>query len=55
LNAELVGEGWALVPRKMKTWERAEAKEVEQVRAKEVQAKADRKGVWEYGDISADD
>ncbi|KAF2673895.1 hypothetical protein BT63DRAFT_383949 [Microthyrium microscopicum] len=55
LNAELVSEGWALVPRKMRAWEMADKEVVEQVRQKEVQAKKDRKGVWEYGDISADD
>jgi staphylococcal nuclease domain-containing protein 1 len=55
LNAELVSEGWALVPRKLKTWERAEAKVLESLRAKEKGARDERKGMWEYGDISADD
>jgi staphylococcal nuclease domain-containing protein 1 len=62
VNAELVGEGWALVPRKLKTWEAKslgtgdEGKKVVQaLRGKEAEAKEGRKGMWEYGDISADD
>jgi staphylococcal nuclease domain-containing protein 1 len=55
LNAELVREGWALVPRKLKAWERTEAKVLESLRAKEKEAREERRGMWEYGDISADD
>lgn len=55
LNAELVGEGWALVPRKLKPWERVESKILESLREKEKAARESRNGMWEYGDISTDD
>lgn len=55
INAELVAEGWALVPRKLKRWELAEKTIVDGLRKQEQSAKADRKGQWEYGDITADD
>jgi staphylococcal nuclease domain-containing protein 1 len=55
LNAELVGEGWALVPRKLKAWERTESKVLESLREREKAAQEVRNGMWEYGDISADD
>jgi staphylococcal nuclease domain-containing protein 1 len=58
LNADLVAEGWALVPRKLKAWEvRGDdgKKVLESLKKTEDGAKAERRGMWEYGDISADD
>jgi len=55
LNGDLVAEGWALVPRKLKTWERTEAKVLQKLKEKEKEAREERRGMWEYGDISADD
>jgi staphylococcal nuclease domain-containing protein 1 len=55
INAELVSEGWAMVPRKLKRWELAEKSVVEGLRKQESVAKEERKGQWEYGDITADD
>jgi staphylococcal nuclease domain-containing protein 1 len=55
VNAELVAEGWALVPRKLRRWELAEKAVVDGLRKQEQAAKDERKGQWEYGDITADD
>lgn len=55
VNADLVREGWALVPRKLKTWERAETNILKALKTKEDAAREERSGIWEYGDISADD
>lgn len=55
LNAELVEHGHAMVARKLKGWERSVAKEVwENLRQQESAAKAERRGMWEYGDITED-
>jgi staphylococcal nuclease domain-containing protein 1 len=55
VNAEMVREGWAMVPRKLKGWERGEAGLVKILGEREKEAKDERLGMWEYGDISADD
>ena len=54
-NAEMVRVGWAMVARKPKAWERAEAGLVKALGEREREAKDERLGMWEYGDISADD
>lgn len=57
LNADLVGEGLALVPRKLvKGWERAaaEGEVVRGLRVREEEARKERKGMWEYGDLTED-
>jgi staphylococcal nuclease domain-containing protein 1 len=54
VNAELVGEGLAMVPRKLKAWERGDKGVLEKLKAKEEEAKGGRRGMWEYGDLTED-
>ncbi|RYP66805.1 hypothetical protein DL771_007603 [Monosporascus sp. 5C6A] len=56
LNREVVANGHALVPTKLKAWERgaASAEVLKRLREVEAQAKRDRLGMWEYGDITED-
>lgn len=56
LNAELVAEGLAMVPRKMKVWEnRAGEVAIGRLKEREREAKEERRGMWEYGDLTGDD
>ena len=55
LNAELVVEGLAMVPRKLKPYERAAPEVLTRLRKKEAEAKEERRGMWEYGDLTEDD
>ena len=57
LNAELVGEGLAMVPRKLKAWEvgRVGGQVLGRLREREREAKEERRGMWEYGDLTGDD
>lgn len=54
INADIVSEGMAMVPRKLKAWERACADTLDNLREREAEAKADRRGMWEYGDLTED-
>ncbi|PGH19674.1 hypothetical protein AJ80_03829 [Polytolypa hystricis UAMH7299] len=54
INAEVVREGLAMVPRKLKAWERSAADTLANLRKFEEEAKKDRKGMWEYGDLTED-
>ncbi|KAL2884969.1 nuclease domain-containing protein 1 [Ceratocystis lukuohia] len=56
LNRDLVGEGLAMVARKPKPWERNPAYNayLKALKETESQAKSDRRGMWEYGDITED-
>ncbi|MCJ1452003.1 hypothetical protein MMC28_002343 [Mycoblastus sanguinarius] len=54
VNAEVVAEGMAMVGRKLKAWEKARGKVVEGLRQKEEEAKKERMGMWEYGDLTED-
>ena len=56
LNREVVANGLALVPTKLKAWERgaASAEVLKKLREVESQAKSERLGMWEYGDITED-
>ncbi|RYP46301.1 hypothetical protein DL768_007468 [Monosporascus sp. mg162] len=56
LNREIVANGHALVPTKLKAWERGatSAEVLKRLREVEAQAKKDRLGMWEYGDITED-
>lgn len=53
-NAEVVGEGLAMVSRKLKPWEARRTDLVKGLKAKEDEAKEGRKGMWEYGDLTED-
>ena len=55
VNADVVGEGLAMVARKLKAWERAaEGDVLKGLRAREEEARKGRKGMWEYGDLTED-
>ncbi|GLB05574.1 hypothetical protein AtubIFM57258_000863 [Aspergillus tubingensis] len=54
INADIVREGLAMVPRKLKAWERAATETVSHLRSVEEEAKQERRGMWEYGDLTED-
>ncbi|KAJ5104576.1 RNA-induced silencing complex nuclease component Tudor-SN [Penicillium alfredii] len=54
INADIIREGMAMVPRKLKAWERASADTLANLRALEDEAKSERGGMWEYGDLTED-
>ena len=56
INADIVSEGLAMVPRKLVGWERAAdlIPVLDDLRKKEDEAKKERKGMWEYGDLTED-
>lgn len=54
INSEIVAEGMAMVPTKLKAWERGFADVLKVLREKEAQAMEERRGMWEHGDIRDD-
>jgi len=54
-NAEVIAEGLALVPKKLKAWERSAQEVLKALKEREAEAKEGRKGIWEYGDLTEDD
>jgi staphylococcal nuclease domain-containing protein 1 len=56
INAEVVREGFAMVPKKTKAWEQkgAGAEVWKKLRELEEEAKEERRGMWEYGDLTED-
>ncbi|KAJ2901887.1 Staphylococcal nuclease domain-containing protein [Zalerion maritima] len=56
LNRDVVANGHAMVPRKLKPWERSKAFEpvFKNLKESESKAKVDRLGMWEYGDLTED-
>ncbi len=55
INAEMIRQGLAMVPRKLKTWEKASGGEtLDGLRKLEEEAKRERRGMWEYGDLTED-
>ena len=54
VNAEVISEGLAMVPKKLRPWERANASVLDDLRKREAEAKSERRGIWEYGDITED-
>ncbi|KAL4887710.1 hypothetical protein BJY04DRAFT_176466 [Aspergillus karnatakaensis] len=54
INSEIVREGLAMVPKKLKGWERASADTLAALRTLEDEAKHERRGMWEYGDLTED-
>ncbi|EEA23920.1 hypothetical protein TMatcc_006991 [Talaromyces marneffei ATCC 18224] len=54
INAEVLREGLAMVPRKLKAWERASADTLAHYKKVEEEAKQNRRGMWEYGDLTED-
>ncbi|KAK4544693.1 hypothetical protein LTR36_003942 [Oleoguttula mirabilis] len=56
INAEVVSEGLAMVPKKLRLFERAKGAEdiMADLKTREAQAKEERRGMWEYGDLTED-
>ncbi|KZF22963.1 hypothetical protein L228DRAFT_210766 [Xylona heveae TC161] len=54
LNADFIADGLAMVPRKLKAWERAASDVLAGLKAREEEAKHERRGMWEYGDLTED-
>lgn len=54
VNADVVREGLAMVPKKLKAWERSAGDTLANLRNLEEEAKQARRGMWEYGDITED-
>ncbi|KAJ9192278.1 hypothetical protein DTO164E3_8417 [Paecilomyces variotii] len=54
INADIIREGLAMVPRKLKAWERAAGETLAHLKQLEEEAKQERKGMWEYGDLTED-
>ncbi|TVY52259.1 Staphylococcal nuclease domain-containing protein 1 [Lachnellula cervina] len=54
INAEIVRAGNAMVPTKLKGWERGYGDVLKTLREKQDLAKAERLGMWEYGDLTED-
>ena len=55
INAEIIAEGHAMVPKKLKAWERGFGDVLKTLREKMEAAKLERLGMWEYGDLTEDD
>ncbi|KAL4784176.1 hypothetical protein BJX76DRAFT_327918 [Aspergillus varians] len=54
INSEITREGLAMIPRKLKAWERAAGETLSTLRTLEDEAKQERRGMWEYGDLTED-
>ncbi|KAL9598363.1 MAG: hypothetical protein Q9219_004525 [cf. Caloplaca sp. 3 TL-2023] len=54
VNEEVMAEGFSMVPRKLKGWEQGMGDVVKRFREKEEEAKGERRGMWEYGDLTED-
>ena len=54
VNAQTVEEGLGMVGRKLSRWERSQAPALAGLRRKEEEAKKERLGMWEYGDLTED-
>lgn len=56
VNKEVVANGHAMIPKKLKNWERGptSVEILTKLREVESQAKQERMGMWEYGDITED-
>ena len=54
INSEIVTEGWAIVRRQLKGWEKGRVKVLERLTKREDEARKEHKGMWEFGDITED-
>jgi staphylococcal nuclease domain-containing protein 1 len=54
VNADIISEGFAMVPKKLKAWERGAGDILADLQAREAEAKSNRLGQWEYGDLTED-
>jgi staphylococcal nuclease domain-containing protein 1 len=55
VNGDVIDEGLAMVPKKLKTWERSASDVLAALKKKQDVAKEERRGMWEYGDLTEDD
>ncbi|KAF2104142.1 nuclease domain-containing protein 1 [Rhizodiscina lignyota] len=55
VNADAVADGYALVPRKLKAWERSDGEALKAMKKLEEDARDGKRGMWEYGDPTAAD
>jgi staphylococcal nuclease domain-containing protein 1 len=54
INADVIDEGLAMVPKKLKAWERSAGDILAALTKKQYVAKEERRGQWEYGDLTED-
>ncbi|POS84544.1 hypothetical protein EPUL_004324 [Erysiphe pulchra] len=54
INTEMVAAGHAMVPTKLKAWERSFGDALKTLQEKEEEAIQSRRGLWEYGDLRDD-
>ena len=54
INAEVLREGLAMVPNKLKGWEKQSAETLAKFKELQDDAKKERRGMWEYGDLTED-
>jgi staphylococcal nuclease domain-containing protein 1 len=54
INAEVLKEGLAMVPTKLKPWERQAVDTLAKFKELQEEAKKERRGMWEYGDLTED-
>lgn len=54
VNGDIISEGLAMVPKKLKAWERAAGDVLAVLKKREQVAKDNRLGQWEYGDLTED-
>lgn len=54
INADIVSEGHATVPTKLKPWERAYGDVLKVLKEKKEAASEAHLGMWEYGDLTED-
>ena len=54
VNAEVVKEGLAMVNKKLRAFENGRPKILDGLKKKEGEAREEKRGMWEYGDISED-
>jgi len=54
VNAEVISEGLAMVPKKLRAWERSATDVLAALNKRQVTAKEERRGQWEYGDLTED-
>ncbi|CAG8948976.1 hypothetical protein HYFRA_00002104 [Hymenoscyphus fraxineus] len=54
INTDIIENGHAMVPTKLKPWERSFGDVLKTLREKQEVAKEKRYGMWEYGDITED-
>ncbi|PVH99137.1 hypothetical protein DM02DRAFT_672871 [Periconia macrospinosa] len=54
VNAEVISEGLAMVPKKLRAWERSASDILGALNKRQAVAKEERRGQWEYGDLTED-